>query len=76
MSGNKIGGERAARTNKLLYGADFYARIGKTGGLAPKTKPHGFLYWKVTGQTEKIRQAGIKGGRKSKRGAADETTTQ
>ena len=32
MAGNKIGGMKAARTNKLLHGEDFYQRIGRKGG--------------------------------------------
>lgn len=32
MSGTKIGGMRAAATNKKLYGIDFYKNIGSKGG--------------------------------------------
>lgn len=32
MSGTKIGGIKAALTNKKKHGSDFYARIGRKGG--------------------------------------------
>ena len=32
MSGSKIGGIKAALTNKKKHGSDFYARIGRKGG--------------------------------------------
>jgi hypothetical protein len=32
VPGNKIGGQKAAATNKLKYGPDFYKRIGAQGG--------------------------------------------
>jgi hypothetical protein len=32
MAGTKLGGKRAAETNKRVHGADFYARIGAEGG--------------------------------------------
>jgi len=32
MAGTKAGGQAAAATNKKKYGADFYARIGASGG--------------------------------------------
>lgn len=32
MSGSKLGGQRAAATNKNKYGEDFYVRIGAIGG--------------------------------------------
>ncbi len=32
MAGTKEGGLKAARTNKLKYGDNFYSRIGKVGG--------------------------------------------
>lgn len=37
MAGTKIGGMKAARTNKLKHGADFYAVIGGKGGRLGST---------------------------------------
>lgn len=37
MAGTIDGGKAAAATNKLKYGADFYARIGSMGGKNGKT---------------------------------------
>jgi len=34
MAGTKIGGLKAAATNKEKHGPDFFARIGKIGGSA------------------------------------------
>lgn len=65
MSGTKIGGQRAAATNKRKYGDDFYVIQGAKGGKNGTTG--GFAHWKLTGQTEKIREAGKKGGRVSRR---------
>jgi hypothetical protein len=36
MSGTKSGGIKAAKTNKELYGQDFYKNIGADGGRAGK----------------------------------------
>ena len=33
MTGTKIGGQKASKTNKERHGKDFYARIGKKGGM-------------------------------------------
>jgi hypothetical protein len=37
MAGTIEGGKHAAETNKKLYGADFYARIGAMGGKKGNT---------------------------------------
>jgi general stress protein YciG len=42
MAGNKIGGAKAAATNKRRYGNDYYRTLGKLGGTTKKTKPSGF----------------------------------
>lgn len=70
MAGTKIGGRKAATTNKAKYGDDFYAMIGriggkksKTGGFASKTRGADGL----TGK-ERARIAGSRGGRISRRG--------
>ncbi|MET3349007.1 UNVERIFIED_ORG: hypothetical protein ABID57_000676 [Arthrobacter sp. UYEF1] len=36
MSGTKVGGLKAAATNKKLYGEDFYHRLGAAGGAVSK----------------------------------------
>ena len=72
MSGTKLGGQRAAKTNKERHGEGFYARIGAMGGHNGKTG--GFACNKVgkdglTGQ-ERAKLVGAIGGLKSKRGPA------
>lgn len=69
MAGTRVGGVKAASTNKTKYGEDFYARIGSKGGSRGKTG--GFASYKVgndglTGR-ERARKAGAVGGRKSRR---------
>ena len=76
MSGTKIGGAKAAKTNKERHGEGFYARIGAMGGHNSKTG--GFASNKVgkdglTGQ-ERARLVGTIGGLKSKRGPAKRDT--
>lgn len=60
MPGNKIGGRKAAKTNKLKYGENFYARIGAKGGRNGHTG--GFA-----SNPALARIAGAKGGKKSRR---------
>lgn len=57
MSGTKAGGKKCAATNKRKYGENWYAEIGKKGGLAPTTAPKGFA-----ANPQLARQAGRKGG--------------
>lgn len=69
MAGTKMGGQKAAATNKAKYGRDFYASIGAKGGVKGKTG--GFASNKVgedglTGR-ERARKAGSVGGRISRR---------
>jgi hypothetical protein len=45
MSGTLAGGRAAAATNKIKYGADFYAKIGGDGGK--KGVGHQFAHGKV-----------------------------
>lgn len=61
MAGTPKGGALAAKTNKAKYGADFYARIGAMGGRVGHT---GGFY----ANRELAREAGRKGGLKSRRG--------
>lgn len=60
MAGTKLGGAKAAATNKSKYGKDFYARIGSMGGKLGRT---GGFY----ANRELARIAGAKGGRISRR---------
>lgn len=78
MSGTKIGGLKAAYTNRLKYGIHFYEMIGARGGRNGHTG--GFASDKVgndglTGQ-QRASLYGKIGGRKSKRGkkVCDEIT--
>lgn len=63
MAGSISGGLRAANTNKLRYGEDFYRVIAKKGGSKrhPETR-----HWFVNREAARI--AGANGGRKSRRG--------
>ena len=60
MSGNIIGGRKAAATNKKKYGDDFYKNIGAQGGKNGTTG--GFF-----ANRNLARRAGVKGGKISKR---------
>lgn len=63
MAGTSIGGIKAAITNKAKHGEDFYVRMGRLGGT--KSRGGGFA-----ANRELAREAGRKGGKKSKRGPA------
>lgn len=63
MAGTRIGGIKAAATNKERHGSDFYANIGKKGGRLGRTG--GFA-----ANPELAKRAGALGGHKSKRGKA------
>lgn len=63
MAGTVEGGKKARDTNKLRYGKDFYAKIGKIGGKNSRTG--GFF-----ARRDIAREAGRKGGLKSRRGPA------
>ena len=72
MTGTKAGGVKARNTNYERHGEDFYATIGKKGGMNGRTG--GFFSNKVgkdglTGR-ERARIAGRKGGLISRRGPA------
>lgn len=62
MPGSKLGGLKAAATNKLKYGEGFYSRIGSLGGKIGTTG--GFH------DRELARRAGRLGGAASRRGKA------
>ncbi len=63
MSGTKSGGLKAAQTNRLKYGDDYYSRMGRKGGQMGHTG--GFA-----ANPAFARIAGAKGGRISRRGPA------
>lgn len=58
MTGTKIGGLRAAQTNKKQYGVNFYEKIGRIGGKV--SRGGGF-----TKNPELAKIAGRKGGLRS-----------
>lgn len=68
MAGTKVGGTKAAATNKAKHGKDFYARIGAKGGKIGRTG--GFA-----ANPELARIAGAKGGKISRRRKKDATDT-
>lgn len=68
MSGNQIGGRKAAVTNKARWGSNFYGVIGRKGGQI--SRGGGFAV-----NRELASKAGRIGGKKSRRGAAKPTTT-
>ncbi len=70
MAGTKIGGIKAAQTNKAKYGSDFYGKIGAKGGKLGKTG--GFAAGERGRELARI--AGAKGGLKSRRGPSKKTT--
>lgn len=72
MPGTKIGGAKAAATNKKRHGKDFYARIGRKGG---KNGHNGGFAAETVGRDgltgpERAKAAGHKGGTISRRGPA------
>ncbi len=60
MAGTKVGGQKAAATNKAKHGSNFYAKIGAKGGKKGHT---GGFY----ANRELARVAGAMGGRISRR---------
>ena len=68
MVGTKAGGIKAASTNLLRHGKDFYARIGKKGGQNGHTG--GFA-----ANPELAKICGRKGGLISRRGKAKKNET-
>lgn len=65
MTGTIAGGKLAAETNKKRWGKDFYAVIGKLGGVRGGSPPGQFAHGKYDPSL-----AGSVGGKKSKRGPA------
>jgi len=65
MSATRAGGLKAAATNKILYGEEYYIMIGRAGGVV-KNKKKGF-----GSNRELARIAGSRGGKVSRRGTAN-----
>lgn len=63
MAGTKLGGRKAAATNKKKHGEDFYQRIGRQGGSKSHRETRPFAV-----NPELARAAGAKGGKMSRRG--------
>lgn len=67
MSGTSEGAAKTAKTIKAKYGEDYYEKIGSKGGA--QNRPDTRAFFK---NRELAREAGSKGGRKSKRGKREE----
>lgn len=69
MSGTREGGLKAAATNKMIHGENFYSSIGKIGGKSSNTGGFASLVVGEDGLTgrQRARIAGAKGGSVSKR---------
>lgn len=69
MAGTKEGGQAAAKTNKVRYGSDFYAKIGSKGGGRGHTGGFASDIVGPDGMTGRQRAeiAGAKGGTISRR---------
>ena len=63
MTKRELGGLRAAETNKIRHGEDFYRKIGRAGGIM-RNPNKGF-----GASRERASEAGRRGGLKSKRGS-------
>lgn len=63
MPGTRIGGLKAAMTNKVRYGKDFYAKAGAKGGKNGRTG--GFAAGDEGRERAKL--SGMIGGKRSKR---------
>ncbi|MDR2524130.1 MAG: hypothetical protein LBC95_01120 [Candidatus Nomurabacteria bacterium] len=72
MAGTKAGAKKAAITNKMRHGKNFYAEIGRRGGMAGVTGGFASDIVGADGLTGRQRAilAGRVGGRRSRRGPA------
>lgn len=68
MAQTKAGAMKAKETNYLRYGPDYYIKLGELGGK--KSRGGGFA-----ANHELAREAGRKGGSRSRRGAVTITPT-
>lgn len=71
MAGTKAGGKKASITNKEKHGEDFYKRIGSKGGKSGDHSKRGFA-----SNPELAREAGRKGGTKSRRGKSKKNSEE
>ena len=71
MAGTKEGGKKASITNKEKHGEDFYKRIGSKGGKSGDHSKGGFA-----ANPELAREAGRKGGKKSRRGKSKKNSEE
>lgn len=60
IAGTKIGGKKAAKTNKEQFGDDWYAKIGAMGGK--KGKVDGVIKGFAAMEPELRKEYGAKGG--------------
>lgn len=79
MAGTIEGGRKAAAKNKMLYGEDFYKRLGHLGGKAQHNG--GFANDTVVGRDgltgrQRAVVVGRKGGKASRRRPADFTESE
>ena len=70
MAGTKIGGAKAAATNKARHGADYYAVLGRRGGKNGCYANNPYYTGGFAGNRELAREAGRRGGAISRRGPA------
>lgn len=63
-------GKKAAETNKRLYGADYYSRIGLKGGKAKYTGKRGF----AAIDKDRLREISVAGGISRQRKAKNDGT--
>ncbi len=68
MPGTQSGGLQAAKTNKKLYGSNFYKTIGKMGGLKRAQSKIPFPF-EVLSKNDPVAHKAFsaKGGKKSRR---------
>lgn len=71
MAGTKEGGKKASITIKEIHGEDFYKRIGSKGGKSGDHSKRGFA-----SNPELAREAGRKGGKKSRRGKSKKNSEE
>lgn len=64
MAGTKLGAQKAALTNKIRHGEDFFRRIGQSGG---KNGSGGGWAWMAKNDPQRLSELGSKGGTISRR---------